>query len=68
MIEAFVGVLGTAFLGTVGWAFHMNSRVSVIETKYDGLEDLLNVHFVEVNRRLARIERGMNGHLKDLED
>ena len=68
MIEAFVGVLGTAFLGSIGWAIHTNSRISVVETRHEGLEDLLHSHFAEVNRRLGRIERGMNGHLRNHED
>lgn len=60
MLEAVVGILGTAVLGIFGWAFQLSNRVSVIETEYEGLQALINSKFDEVNRRLARIEHGMN--------
>lgn len=63
MLEGIVGILGTAFLAVVGWALHLSTRVSVLETQSEGLKELLEVKFDEVNRRLGRIERAMNGHL-----
>ena len=65
MLEAIVGFLGTAFLGVIGWILHLGTRVTVIETQYEGLKDLIEVKFDEVNRRLGRIEHAMNGHLRE---
>lgn len=64
MIEAVIGILGSAFLGTAGWAIHLGSRVSVIESQRADLITLINTKFDEVSRRLSRIEQGMNGHLR----
>jgi hypothetical protein len=64
MLEAIVGVLGTAFIGTLGWAVQLSSRVSQIETRHEDLLTLINSRFDEVSRRLDRIERAMNGTLK----
>ena len=63
MLEAVVTFLGTAFLGALGWIFHLGTRVAIIETQYEGLQELINTRFDEVNRRLERIEHSMNGHL-----
>ena len=56
MIEALSGILGTAFLGVLGWAYTLSNRVLVLETSYQGLEDLINLRFNEVDRRLDQIE------------
>lgn len=56
MLETVVGILGAAVLGVFGWAFQLSNRVSVIETEYNGLQELINTRFAEVNRRLDRIE------------
>jgi len=65
MLEAIVGVLGMAFLGVFGWTVQLGNRVSVIETQQASLKELIETKFEEVNRRLDRIERGMNGYRKD---
>ena len=56
MLEAVVGILGTAVIGVFGWAFQLSNRVSVIEAENEGLRELINTKFAEVNRRLDRIE------------
>jgi hypothetical protein len=68
MIEAIVGVLGMAMIGVIGWIVALGSRVSVLESQREDLPELLdaklettNVKIDEANRRLDRIERGMNG-------
>lgn len=67
MVEAIVGLLGTACFAVFGWAAHLSSRVTVIETQRDDLTVLINTKFEEVNRRLGRIESAMNGHLKGID-
>ena len=56
MLEAAVGILGTAVLGVFGWAFQLSNRVSVIEAENEGLRELITTQFTEVKRRLDRIE------------
>jgi plastocyanin domain-containing protein len=56
MLETAVGILGTAVIGVFGWAFQLSNRVSVIEAENEGLRELINTKFAEVNRRLDRIE------------
>ena len=63
MLEAFVSVLGMAFLGIFGWVIQLGNRVSVVETENKGLRELINTRFDGVDGRLDRIERSMNGHL-----
>lgn len=65
LVETVVGVLTTGFLGVVAWAFQLGTRMSVAESKYEDLVTLINTKFDEVNRRLGRIERVMNGHLRE---
>lgn len=67
MLEAITATLGLAVLGVFGWAFQISNRVTKVETQIEDLPKLINTQFAEVNRRLSRIERGMNGHLKDVE-
>ena len=56
MLEAIVSFLSMAVLAVIGWAFQISNRVSVIEVENDGLRELINTKFDEVNRRLGRIE------------
>lgn len=62
--DAILGVVSILSVGSIGWAFNLAQRLSVIETEYDGLKDLINVQFDGVNQRLGRIETAMNGSLK----
>lgn len=75
MFNAIITVMGAAILGIFGWAFQLNSRVSVQETKHDDLKDLINTkmdalkdniefNYNSISARLDRIERAMNGALK----
>lgn len=63
MLETLVGIFGAAFLGAIGWAVQISSRISTIETKHPSLIELIETRFDAVDQRLDRIERGMNGHL-----
>lgn len=67
MLEGLVSVLGLMFVGVFGWTIQLGNRVTAIETQQTGLRELINERFSEVNRRLDRIERGMNGHLREVE-
>jgi len=60
-----MGFLGTALLGVMGWAFQLHSRVGVLEQQHLDLKDLINYRFDNTDSRLDRIERSMNGSLKD---
>jgi hypothetical protein len=78
MTETIIGFLSTALLSFVGWTLakgsSLDSRITVIETQqetleetiqatHDSLKELLEAHFDGMDKRLARIERSMNGHL-----
>ena len=63
MLETMMSVMGTAVLGVFGWALHLNTRVSVLESQRESLKELIEARFDAVENRLDRIERAMNGHL-----
>lgn len=71
MLAAILSVLGTAGFAALGWAMQrsvsIGNRVSIIETKQEDLPVLINMRFAEVSRRLDRIERAMNGHLRGVD-
>lgn len=67
MLETLIGIFSTAFFAAFGWAIHISNRVAIVETQKQDLVTLVESRFDDVDRRLERIERGMNGHLKDLE-
>lgn len=71
-MEALFIVLGSgAFVGIISWALQLGTRISVVESRWEDLEEFLNrlldSKFDDVSRRLERIERSMNGHFKDLD-
>lgn len=53
-------VLSTAIIALGGWIISVDRKV----TKQETLKELMEVKFNEVNGRLSRIERSLNGHLK----
>lgn len=72
-LPAFVTVISTVVLAIIGWAFHTQARVSVLEarteatkdqikSKDEDIKELIKVHFDGVNKRLDRIEHSMTGH------
>ncbi len=65
MLEAIIGVMGTAFLAVLGWAIQLSGEVKVIKAEHDGLKELIESKFDGVNQRLDRIEKAMNGHFKE---
>lgn len=72
MIETIVGIVSAASLGLAGWVIQLGNRVSILEVQKADLKELIetkfdgqDIKFNEVSRRLARIERGMNGHLRE---
>ncbi len=71
IILSLIGVLYTSLVGALGWAFHINARVSVVESENSGLgllvnnsrddlKDFIELGFEGVNRRLARIEQAQD--------
>lgn len=64
MIATLMGIFGTTFLAVFAWTIQLGNRVSVIEAEKTDLEKLINAQFDEVNRRLDRIERAMNGSIR----
>lgn len=67
MLDTIVSILGLAFLGVFGWVIDLGNRVSIVETKHDGLILLINTRFNEMSRRLGRIEKSLNGHLRAID-
>lgn len=71
-----LGFLSSGLLGALGWILTLSPRITSIETKHQGLSDLIKdkidalhklteIQFENMDQRLSRIERSMNGHLKD---
>lgn len=56
MLEAIVGIIGTFLLGTIGWAFTLNSRVAVLEADKISLKELLTSQLIDIKERLSHIE------------
>ncbi len=67
MVEGIIGILGTALIAAFGWAVQLSGRVSSLETENEGLKELIVEKFNGVYQRLDRIERGMNGHLREVD-
>lgn len=66
MLPLITAILGSsAFAGVFGWIFQLGNRVTTVEVKQEDLPTLINTKFDSVNQRLDRIERAMNGHLRN---
>lgn len=59
--------LVTISIAVLGWAFHTTSSISVLNQKDADITTLINSKFDEVNRRLERMEKAMNGMLKHVD-
>lgn len=46
----------TVVMAVIGWAFNINSRLSVVEAKHQALMELIESKFDDLGRRLERIE------------
>lgn len=69
MFEIILGIIGTGMLGSLGWLFisvtDAHKKVALLEQDIkEFLPELLDTKLENVNFRLERIEKGMNGHLK----
>lgn len=60
MWEILLGVIGTGLLGVIGWAFHLNSRVAVLEAEKISFRELLEAKLENITIRLDRIERKLD--------
>lgn len=64
MLDTLIGIIGSACLVIIGWAFKINSQVAVLEQRDEDIKELLESRFDDVDSRLERIERAMNGALR----
>lgn len=67
MMQSFLTFLYT-FLAAIavmvlGWAIQIQPKISVLEQKQVDIKELLLVMMGSIDKRLERIERGLNGHL-----
>lgn len=67
MLSAVVGVIGAALLAVIGWAFNLQSRVSVLEADKVSLRELLDAKLESISGQIAgatvrldRIERKLD--------
>jgi ribosome-associated translation inhibitor RaiA len=61
-MQTIVGLLGTAFLGAVGFVVSLSNRVSQVEARYEDLLTLIDSRFKDVDKQLNRIEQALKGH------
>lgn len=64
MLEALVSFLSAASLAILGWAFQLSKQVAVLEARDEDYKELVSAYFEQVNHRLDRIEKAMNGAFK----
>lgn len=62
--DAVLAAVSLVSVGALGWAFSLAERMSVVETEYEGLKELISARFDGVDQRLTRIEVAMNGKLR----
>jgi len=60
MLSAIVGIIGSALLGVIAWAFNLHSRVSVLEADKVSMRELLDAKLENITIRLDRIERKLD--------
>lgn len=73
MFNAIVTVIGVAVTGLIGWGSKLQSDVRVQDQKVVDLKDLINekletnnVKLDNIDHRLERIERALNGSLRSV--
>ena len=59
-LSLYLSVMTTAFVGVFGWVWNTQGRVTVLETKAEGLRELIEAEFSEVRGRLSRIEAALD--------
>ena len=62
--STFLNFISAATLGVLGWAYILHGRVSRLEGRYEALTCMIKTRFDATDKRLDRIERALNGHLK----
>lgn len=67
MIETITAIVGIAVPFT-GWVLAIQSKVSAQEVQLESQKEILNVQLANIDYRLGRIERALNGHLTSLKD
>jgi hypothetical protein len=61
ILGTILGFLGT-LVGTVVWAIRLEGRVNAAEVRATDLKELIESKFDDLDTRLDRMERSMNGH------
>lgn len=67
---------GAVVIGILGWAYGINPKIDKVDAKieakneliasrHNSLKELIEVQFGMVNARLDRIDRSLNGHLRE---
>lgn len=56
--------LGLQLIGIVVWGVRLEGKVNNQDQRYGDLKELINTQFDNVNGRLDRIERAMNGAIR----
>lgn len=63
--QAVAGLLTLGVGSLAGWVWSISSKVTILETKEPGLKEILDVKFENLDQRLGRIERALNGSLRN---
>lgn len=63
IVETVLGIMGSGIAVVFGWAWRLESRMTVEEVARVAMKELIISKLEDIDRRLGRIERSMNGHL-----
>jgi hypothetical protein len=64
MFQFWGPVVAALSVGVLGWAVGIEPRIRVQKQEVIDLKELINVQLVNIDKRLERIERSLNGALK----
>lgn len=67
MIDGLMPAVGFVIGGLV-WGLRLEGRVNTADQRFLDLKELINSQFSGMDRRLERIERAMNGRLREIDD
>ena len=62
MVELAIFTVASVF-GITVWSIRLEGRVNNLSQRQDDLKELINSRFDDIDARLSRIERSMNGFL-----
>lgn len=64
-MEGFLTIVIPIVFGAIIWSIRLEGRVNSADLRHADLKELLNEKFDAMDYRLERMERAMNGALKD---